>query len=91
MIAPELTTRIADQLARQGLNEATVAVLRAAYPDVHFTYCSDDDITHGKPVLERPRFNLYLVDGGGHCLRLTGDYAAATGLVLAERSGEDED
>lgn len=84
MIAPELVMSIADLVAQQGLDEATIQSLRASYPDIHFTYCSDDDINSAKPVLERPEFNVYLVDGREHCLCLTGNYNVATGMVLAE-------
>lgn len=78
-----LVESIARRVAGQGLDEAAVSGLRAAYPDLHFTYCSDDDIVSGRPVLQWSGFNVYLVDGRDHCLQLTGDYDAATGLVLA--------
>ena len=35
------------------------------------------------PVLERPGFNLYLVNGSEHCLSLTNDPELAIGVVLA--------
>lgn len=89
MIAPALVETIAAGLEHDGLDEATVSALRAAHPGVHFTYCADDDVVTAKPVAARPGFNVYLVDGRDHCLRLTGDYDSATGLVLAYRD-EDE-
>ncbi|MEJ2059329.1 MAG: DUF6129 family protein [Pseudolabrys sp.] len=91
MITPEQVEGIADGLAGQGLDESAVSALRAAYPDIHFTYCSDDDIVTGSPVTARSGFNVYLVDGREHCLQLTGDYGTATGLVLAYCVDEDED
>jgi hypothetical protein len=68
---------------RAGLNEQTLAALREAFADLHFTYCSDDDITVGEPARTADGFNLYLVDGREHCLVLTSDPSAATGVVLA--------
>ena len=34
------------------------------------------------PVLERPGFNVYLVNGSEHCLTLTNDPELAIGVVL---------
>jgi hypothetical protein len=38
--------------------------------------------------LEHDRFNLYLIDGREHCLKLTNDTETATGLVVAEIMGD---
>ncbi|MBN2702254.1 MAG: hypothetical protein JXR29_12485 [Methylothermaceae bacterium] len=90
MIPPDLMTSIVDELSDRDLDETVVFSLRETYPDVHFTYCCDDDIVSGQPVVERPHFNVYLVDGSDHCLQLTGDCERATGLVLAYRVGDDD-
>ncbi len=82
-MTPEFAQTIVQQVEQLGLSNATLAQLRQTYPEVHFTYCMDDDITHPQPVMKCQGFNLYLV-GGEHCLALTQDYAAASGLVLAE-------
>ena len=84
MVSVELTDAITKQVQSEGLSEATLAVLRERHPDIHFTYCMDDDIYTGKPVVEQDDFNIYLVDGREHCLCLTNDYDIATGVVLAE-------
>jgi hypothetical protein len=45
----------------------------------------DDDImVNAKPVVERPRFNIYLVNSSDHCSVLSNDPEAASGIVLAE-------
>ncbi len=91
MITPELVTQIADFIEQQGvqqLGETLVQQLRQQYAGIHFTYCFDDEIVVMQPVLERSYFNIYLVDGHQHCLCLTPDYQAATGLVLAEITEE---
>ena len=60
------------------------ARLRAAFPALTFTVCADDDVIRARPVVERERFNLYLVDGSSHCMSLTSDAAVASGVVVAE-------
>ena len=90
MISNATTEEIAKLVEQQlPLDEVVVGKLRNAYPSVHFTYCMDDDITAGKPVLEREAFNLYLVDGREHCLCLTSNHDIATGLVIAEKIEDD--
>ena len=86
MIAADQIAALADAVAEQGLDEHAIARLRDAYPQLHFTYCSDDDVgANAKPVAERPGFNVYLVGGTtGHCLTMTNDNEFATGLVFAE-------
>lgn len=90
MLETQFVEQVANQVATQILDEATISALREAYPQVHFTYCQDDDIVTGKPVIERENFNIYLVDGREHCLCLTNDYDNATGIVVAEVVAEDD-
>lgn len=63
-----------------------VVRLRADFPALTFTVCADDDVIRARPVVERERFNLYLVDGSSHCMSLTSDAAVASGVVVAEVS-----
>lgn len=65
-------------------DEQTVSALRAQFPALHFTCCMDDDIGTEAPLLEKRGYNLYLVNGQGHCLKLTTDAAVANGVVIAE-------
>jgi hypothetical protein len=83
MIPEERLDQITEVVRRAGLNEATLAALREAFADLHFTYCSDDDISVGSPARTADGFNLYLVDGREQCLVLTDDARNATGVVLA--------
>jgi hypothetical protein len=34
------------------------------------------------------KFDLHLLDSGGHCVQITNDPQRATGIVLAKRSGK---
>ena len=52
-------------------------------------YKRQDDISDRTPVLETEQFNLYLIDGREHCLKITNDYEAATGIVVAELIADD--
>lgn len=85
MIPRETLGYIGDAAAQYPLlDEATLDCLRDRWPGLHFALCSDDDVpARLSPVLARPGFNLYLVDGSDHCLALTNDPEVAVGVVLA--------
>ena len=84
MISQETLSEIAGKIITADVDESILSSLRAGYPGLHFTYCSEDDISNNEPMLEQERFNLYLVDGRDHCLCLTRDFETATGIVVAE-------
>jgi hypothetical protein len=91
MISQEQLERIGELVTQASVLESgSVDPLRGQFPDIHFTYCMDDDIYAALPVLERDRFNLYLVDSRDHCLSLTQDSEIATGIVVAEVEPEDD-
>jgi len=89
MVTRDLLEAVADKVAAMGLAEASLRVLRSHFPDLHFTYCLDDDVGFQTPQLSRPGFRLYLVDGRAHCLKFTSDLEQATGLVVAEALDDD--
>lgn len=85
MISQQQLQAVADFAVQQPvLSEDVVTQLRQDYPDIHFTYCMDDDVYEMDPVYESEGFNLYLIDSREHCLRYTRDLDIATGIVLAE-------
>ena len=70
--------------------DALAQHLRAAFPGTHITVCSEDDIpARLKPVAENAIAQIYFVASGDHCLSLTNDAAAATGIVVALRGDDD--
>lgn len=83
MITPRQISDIAHLAKARGVDYPALSYLRQVYPGLYFTHCLDDDINDIEPVLRGPGINLYLVDGRQHCLRLTEDFQAATGVVLA--------
>ena len=80
----------ADQLQQVGaatqLN-ASAASLRLKFPDLHFTECSEDDVSPlYRPVVHLDGYNLYLISGSsGHCLALTNTPENATGILVAAK------
>ena len=85
MISTAQLAEIIDKIKDIEMREdAVLNLLRATYPQIHFTYCMDDDIGSYTPAVSENDFNLYLVDGREHCLCLTQDAQIATGIVVAE-------
>lgn len=84
MIDADTLAQVVAHVDQAGLDTATVAGLRQAWPLLHFTWCSEDEVpARLKPVAEGRDFGLYLVSGADHCVAFTDHPEAATGLVLA--------
>jgi hypothetical protein len=91
MITGELLERVAAQVSGNFGNisvmsdtAALTASLRQQFPNVHFTVCSDDDMPPNlKPAFASTLVRLYYVDANEHCLKLTTDAEAASGIVVA--------
>lgn len=83
MITPERLAAVATA-ARQN---PTLSALRPAFPDLHFSECSDDDVSpRYRPALTLESHKLYLISGAsGHCLEFTNDTERATGILLASK------
>ncbi len=84
MIASTELDAVVALIEQKGLSEMLLGELRDQFPGKHFTYCMEDDINAGKPVVERENFAIYLVDSRDHCSCLTTDLDTASGMVLAE-------
>jgi hypothetical protein len=84
MIAQTQLDEIGKLLSQRSVDESAVIELRQQYPDIHFTYCMDDDVIAASPLHESDSFNLYLIDSSNHCLGFTQDLEVATGIVVAE-------
>ncbi|WP_227817521.1 DUF6129 family protein [Nitrogeniibacter aestuarii] len=88
MIATEQLNAVAEAARAK----ADIAALREQFPALHFTECSDDDVSPNyRPAIDAGKHYLYYIAGAdGHCLSMTNDPEMATGILLAEKA-EDED
>ncbi|MET0008060.1 MAG: DUF6129 family protein [Candidatus Thiodiazotropha sp. 6PLUC4] len=84
MITQAQVENIGTLLTQRSIDESAVIELRQQFPEIHFTYCMDDDVIAASPLHESDLFNLYLIDSRNHCLSFTQDLDAATGIVVAE-------
>ncbi len=89
MITPERLEAIVAAVETQGLADTHLTFLRGDFPDLHFTWCMDDDVCGPRPAAVGKGFNVYLVDSSNHCLVFTPSLEAASGVVIAE-VGEDD-
>lgn len=65
----------------------SITAFRASFPGVTLTRCDAGDMQDEIPFRSYAPFDLYLIDARDHCVHLTADPAAATGIVLAKRRG----
>jgi hypothetical protein len=61
------------------------AGVRQNFPAISLTRCDASDMDAETPALETAEFAVYLIDTSEHCVRLTLDPAAATGLIVAQK------
>jgi hypothetical protein len=93
MIDSALLSTVLNQVASRSAEreDVLVTMLRKSHPGTHFSICNDDDMPPRlAPVAGNSFCRLYYVDSADHCLRLTSDSEAATGLVVALRDWDDE-
>ncbi len=91
-ITPDFIEAVLTQVAgsRQRDYEALKLELRSAFPGRHISVCSEDDVSPRlAPAAVNTVCEIYYVATGEHCLSLTNDAAAATGIVVALRDDED--
>ena len=78
---------VARRAGELDLSEASLGHLRREWPDIHFTFCAEDDVpARLGPAYEGRGFNLYLVTNAEHCVAFTSQPEAASGIVLATLS-----
>lgn len=78
------------QLAMIGeatLLDARAGSLRQRFPDLHFSECSEDDVSpRYQPAFTVTGYDLFLITGAtGHCLELTNNAEIATGILIASK------
>lgn len=82
--------RLAEVVAAIDRGDST-SDLRAAFSELIFTECSENDISPRlQPVVTRPATLIYLITGvSGHCLEATSDLAVANGVIIASRDSDE--
>ncbi len=86
MLDATLLEDLAAELGDTSSLRRGAAALRSRYPGISFSCCDAADMSGEDPYRRYGSFDLYLVDGSGHCWRLTDSPVEATGVILAERS-----
>jgi hypothetical protein len=86
MIAGGVLERLAASVAAADPRLADIELqrrLRAEFDGLRVVVCSDDDVPPNMPAaLDSARCRLYYLDAGEHCVKLTTDAGAASGLVV---------
>lgn len=82
-----ITPRQLFQVGEATMLDPRAASLRQRFPDLHFTECSENDVSpRYQPALSLDTHDLYLISGSsGHCLALTNTPEAATGILVAAK------
>jgi hypothetical protein len=92
VLNPELLGVIARFVASIGMADDLLLRLRANYPELRFSQCSEDDVpARMQPLLAAEGFDLYLMDTREHCITLSNDLNTASGVVIAWRSDDGGD
>ncbi|OYY75356.1 MAG: hypothetical protein B7Y40_00010 [Gammaproteobacteria bacterium 28-57-27] len=88
----EISHAISQAQASIGMADDLLLRLRADYPELRFSQCSEDDIpARLQPVLAAEGFDLYLMDTREHCITLSNDLDTASGVVIAWRNDDGSD
>jgi len=83
-VSADELTEIGKVLAAPDAEAGAFAALRRRFPLLSWTRCDASDVTEA-PFQSFARFDVHLLDGSDHCVRITADPAQATGIVLAKR------
>ena len=63
----------------------SLPALRRDFPGLAFVRCDASDMAGSRPFRVTPTAYVYLMDGRDHCVSLTSDLGAATGVLIAAR------
>jgi hypothetical protein len=83
MITPQKLVQVGEAT----MLDPRAASLRQRFPDLHFTECSENDVSpRYQPALSLDAYDLYLISGSsGDCLALTNTPESATGILVAAK------
>lgn len=83
MITTDYLEQIVHWVKNNKLDGSAIGKLRRLFPACNFFLCLEDEIGAFEPVHEDDWFNLYLVDSGEHCMKLTKELELASGVLIA--------
>lgn len=84
-LAANSIDQIRSLLEGEGSASERIANLRKAFPGISLTRCDASDMDNETPALQVGNFDVYLIDTSEHCVRITTQPEAATGLIVAEK------
>ncbi len=75
------------QVGEAALLDGRAASLRQRFPELHFSECSEDDVSpRYKAAFSVDGYDLFYISGAtGHCLEVTNDPQIATGILIASK------
>ena len=83
-LSAEDLTEIDKLLTSPEAESGAFAALRSRFPHLTLTRCDASDVTEA-PFRSYSAYDIHLLDSADHCAHVTGDPAAATGIILAKR------
>ena len=84
-ISADLMEKIDAVLTQASADGSTLARLRGLVDGITATRCDASDLADDQPFRSYERCALYLLDGRDHCMKITDDPTAATGLVVVAK------
>ena len=84
-IAAEVLSEIQAALNADGSASERYGKVRALASGLSVTQCDASDVDTETPVMETSDYAVYLIDTSEHCVRITTQPEAATGLILARK------
>ncbi len=73
----------------ESINDSTMSQMRAAYPHLSFSLCSEDDTGERTPYAVFGGFDIHLLAANPHgCSALTNEIDSCNGLVVALHEAE---
>jgi hypothetical protein len=84
-LTPEALDSIRTLLESAAPAAERYASVRQNFPGISLTHCDASDMDADAPAFETAEFAVYLIDTSEHCVRLTLNPAAATGLIVAKK------
>jgi hypothetical protein len=74
-----------EMLAAVGAEGQIFGELRKRFPHLSWTRCDASDVIEA-PFRIYSQYDVHLLDGSDHCVRITADPTQATGVILAKRN-----